>query len=111
MPASVAMLPPPHPPPHLVRPPVPIYIPIQFFNLAPGYRLTLIRGADRPCPHPDPSSLEHVNLPVTQTGMHTHMPQHTSDIEKGCSGHIHLRMGSDNPRTLKVHDKHERGKY
>lgn len=32
----------------------------------------LIRSADRPCPHRDPSSLENVNLPVAQTGRHTH---------------------------------------
>lgn len=41
-------------------------------------RPSLIRGADRTCPQPDPSSLEHVNLPVTHTG--TYGPTYVVDI-------------------------------
>lgn len=60
-------------------------------------RPSLIRGADRPRPHPDPSSLEHVNLPVTHIGTHahTHMLQtHLRRWGDGFTNHIYLRNGS-----------------
>lgn len=92
--ASLCRLGPPH---SLVRSPAPIHISLQFFTLAPGYRPSLIRGADRPCPHPDPSSLEHVNLPVTHTGTHTHThicSRHTHLTRGGGSNHVNLRNRS-----------------
>lgn len=67
MPASVASAAPLR---RSVRPPT--HTPLQFFTPAPGYRPSLIKGADSPCPHPDPSSLEHVNLPVTCRCTHTY---------------------------------------
>lgn len=98
MPASVAWSPLPSPPLSVT----PTHTLLQFFTPAPGYRPSLIKGADSPCPHPDPSSLEHVNLPVTYRYTHTHLHTYAADahlVVRGCPAMFTWEIGATNPKT------------
>lgn len=82
-------------------PPTPKHPPISLSNSLSWPRATgrpcLIRSADSPRPHPDLSSLEHVNLPATHTGTHI-CSRHTPQGSEGVSLAFTCAIGATNPR-------------